>query len=179
VEQQPPSVKTFFPSALPTWPKSVKAGALNHIDQISIVVRDIDAAIEYFGAAFGWAPFYVVAINDKGLYKNQLSNYCLKAAFCLVGDLEIELLQLVDGYTPHVDHLREKGEGIFHLRLKTNDIDGDLAHLAEQGIHSIWDYVIDESIVNAYTDSHLRFGVRTELIRSDKQMSELVKKKKV
>jgi catechol 2,3-dioxygenase-like lactoylglutathione lyase family enzyme len=179
LDNRPPSVKAFFPSTEPTWPQSVKAGALDHIDQISILVRDIDAAIEYFGAAFGWAPFYIVTINDKGSYKNQFSSYCLKAAFCLVGNLEIELLQLIEGYTPHVDHLREKGEGFFHLRLKSNDMDSDLAHLAEQGIHSIWDYVIDGELVNAYTDSHLRFGVRTELIRSPEELSELVKKKKL
>ena len=176
---RPPSVNAFFPSTEPTWPKSVKPVALKQIDQISIVVRDIDAAVEYFGSAFGWAPFYIVTINDKGSYNNQLSNYCIKAAFCLVGDLEIELLQLVDGYTPHVDHLREKGEGLFHLRLTTDDMEGDLAHLKTLGIHAIWDYTIDGDVVNAYTDSHLRFGVRTELVRPLEQLSEIVKKKKI
>jgi methylmalonyl-CoA/ethylmalonyl-CoA epimerase len=156
----------------------LKKTALNKIDQISILVRDVDAAVEYFGALLGWAPFYVVSINDKGSYKNQHSEYCFKAAFCLVGELEIELLELVSGFTPHVDELRDRGEGLFHLRLETDDIDGDLAHLKELGVNSIWDYIIDGDMVNAYTDSHLRFGVRTELVLPLEKAREVFKRKK-
>lgn len=177
MDRKPPSIEAFFPTAEPRWPKALKQTALNKIDQISILVRDVDAAVEYFGAVLGWAPFYVVDIFDKGTYKNQLSDYCFKAAFCLVGELEIELLQLVSGFTPHADALREKGEGLFHLRLETADIDSDMAYLKELGVESIWDYVIGGDLVNAYTDSHLKFGVRTELVRPVEQLREIVKKK--
>ena len=173
----PPSVKIFFPESEPVWPKACKAKAsvqLNRIDQIAILVNDIDDAIEYYGAAFGWGPFYIGYVENQLQYKGQLSDVKLKLAFVLVGGIEIELLQPIEGDTPHHDHLRERGEGLLHLRLATEDINAALAQLADQGIEPIFGYKTNDKWVNVYVNSDQKFGARAELILNQNELGKLL-----
>ncbi|HSB98192.1 MAG TPA: VOC family protein [Spongiibacteraceae bacterium] len=163
----PPSVAAFFPDVEPVWPSSMKAGKpLSNIDQISLVVSDIDAAIEYFGAAFGWGPFYIVPFKGRSGRYGEGDEYALKMAFTLVGTLEIELLEVLEGDTVHRRHLAARGEGVFQLRVKTEHLEEDLQALARQNIKPEWDAWVGDTLVNACVDSHRRFGLRIELIRA-------------
>jgi len=174
----PPSVRDFGLEAEEVWPKRVKPNPLNRLDQISILVKDVRAAIDYFGEAFGLAPFYLVDIHDQGLHEGVMSQYHLQIAFCEINDgIELELIQHISGNTPHVVHLREQGEGLFHLRFISDDIEADLEYLKTLGIDAIWDYEIAGKKVNAYLNSHIRFGVRSELVRPTEQLLKYVSKR--
>jgi hypothetical protein len=175
----PASVKVYFPDCQPTWPKTLKPGTpISNLDQVSILVEDIDAAIEYFGAAFGWGPFYIVEYQDKAGQHLDLGAYHLKIAFVQVGPIEVELLQLLSGDTPHRRHLQLRGEGLYHLRLSSRTLDEDLAHLKSVGIKAIWDLWIAGTMTGAETDSDKRFGVRFELVRDAAQVMELLASRK-
>lgn len=160
----PASVKVFFPEAKPVWPKAWNASrkAL-HIDQIAIVVRDVEASIEKFGAAFNWGPFFIGYGEDTIPYRGELTQYRVKLAFTMVGDMEVELLQPLEGRTPHHEVLAERGEGLLHLRLVTDSVEDSLAHLAALGIEPIFGYKAHGKWVNVYVDSHAFCGVRAEL----------------
>jgi methylmalonyl-CoA/ethylmalonyl-CoA epimerase len=173
----PDTVKTFFPTLEPTWPATMKPGdALNSIDQISILVGDMNKAIDYFGAAFGWGPFYVVEYNDKAGEHGELGEYHLILAFVQVGQIEVELIEWISGDTPHRAHLAEKGEGLFHLRLRTPDIEEALSHLDRQAIQPIWDTWIGGVMMSSCMDSHTKFGVRTELVRTPPQIKAVLER---
>lgn len=174
----PPSIRDFGLNAQEVWPRRVKSKPLNRIDQISILVKDVHAAIDYFGETFGLAPFYLVDIHDQGMHEGVMSQYHLKIAFCNINDgMELELIQHVSGDTPHVVHLRERGEGLFHIRFISKEIEADLEHLKALGIDSIWDYEIAGKKLNAYLNSDRHFGVRTELVRPTDQLLEAVSKR--
>lgn len=163
----PPSVTAFFPDAEPIWPAALKAGApLTDIDQIALVVHDIDAAIEYFGAAFGWGPFYKASHTGHTGRDGLGDQYSLMMAFTLVGSLEVELLQPLEGDTPHRRHLQTHGEGVFQLRIKTEHFNDDLDSLARLGIGSEWDIWVGDTPVNVCLDSSRHFGLRIELMRA-------------
>jgi glyoxalase/bleomycin resistance protein/dioxygenase superfamily protein len=165
--QLPPSVAAFFPNAEPIWPANKKVGTpLTNIDQISLVVRDIDAAIEYLGAAFGWGPFYKIPFAGHTGRNGQGDEYSLLMAFTLVGTLEIELLQVLDGDTPHARHLLQHGEGLFQLRIKTEHLEEDLDSLAAYGIEPEWDIWVGDTRVNVCVNSDQFFGLRIELMRA-------------
>jgi hypothetical protein len=168
-ERVPPSVTAFFPDAEPVWPATALGWpALDRIDQIAILVEDRAAAIEYFGAAFGWGPFYTATALGHCAYEGQQVTFELALAFTMVGDLEIELVQPLTGANPYRDHLREAGEGIFHLRFATDDIEQHLPRLGKLGIQPVFGWH-EGRWITANLDSHRRFGVRSELIlRPDK-----------
>jgi len=162
----PPSVALFLKDAKPQMPKQRKTGVkLHDLDQVCIVVRDMDKAIDYYGSVFGLGPFYVIEMPTEMNYHGQASKCRLKMAFALAGAIEIELIQVLEGETPHIEHLKEKGEGLFHLRFRVNDLDGTLAELAKEGIEPIW-YDRRPGGVMAYLNSHKVCGVRFELVRS-------------
>jgi hypothetical protein len=163
----PPSVAAFFPNAEPIWPASLKTGTpLTNVDQIALVVHDIDAAIEYFGAAFGWGPFYKIPFSGRTGRNGLGDHYSLLMAFTLVGSLEVELLQILEGDTPHRRHLQAHGEGLFQLRIKTEHLDDDLESLAMQGIEPEWDIWVGDTRVNVCVDSGRNFGLNIELMRA-------------
>jgi 4-hydroxyphenylpyruvate dioxygenase-like putative hemolysin len=169
----PPSIKAFFPNAKPVWPQSSIGRPLTHLNQLSIVVHDVDAAIEYFGTAFGWGPFYIGEACRGMLYKGKISEINLRLAFTLLGDLEIELLQPVSGESPHRDHLERHGEGLLHIRFATEDIEATLAHFATQGIRPTLVYTHNNELLNVYVDSDKQFGVRVELIQTDAALAKM------
>jgi 4-hydroxyphenylpyruvate dioxygenase-like putative hemolysin len=173
----PPSVKAFFPDAKVVHPKNRKQGpALDHINQIAIVVRDIDAAIEYYGAAFGWGPFHVVEVAMDSSYRGETSKVGLKLAFTLLKhlDLEIELAQPLSGNSPYSEHLREHGEGILHLRIATENIEDTLRHLGSLGIEQTFTTVQDGLLINTHVDSQQQHGVKIELIRTDAELARII-----
>ena len=136
----PPSVAALFPDAKPYMPKQRKTGVkLPALDQICIVVKDVDKAVEFYASVFGLGPFYIVEVPLEMTYRGQPGSPSrLKIGFVLSGDIEIELIQVLEGETPHTEILREKGEGIHHLRFSVTGFDDMLAALAKEGIEPVW-----------------------------------------
>jgi hypothetical protein len=173
MDRAPPSVKAFFPNSKPVWPQSSSPKPLNNINQLAIVVSNIEQAIEYFGSAFGWGPFYIVEAGRRLPYKGEMSDINLRLAFTMVGSLEIELLQPLSGSSPHMEHLNRHGEGLLHIRFTTEDMEGTLAHLATEDIRPTLIYMNGNELLNVYIDSDKMFGVRAELIHTDDVLSKM------
>lgn len=173
-ERVPPSVTAFFPDAQLVWPAAAPAGkGLDRIDQIAILVADLDAAIEYFGAAFGWGPFYKATANGHCQYRGRNVSFVLALAFTMVGDLEVELVQPLTGDNPYDDHLRAAGEGIFHLRFATEAIEPHLQRFGEMGIEPVFGWH-EGQWLTANLDSQHRFGVRSELILEPEKLAQVL-----
>ncbi|MFC2058731.1 VOC family protein [Chloroflexota bacterium] len=136
----PPSVELFLPDArLRTTGQGRLRVKLPALDQIGIVVKDVDKAIEYYSSVFGLGPFYVREVEpDNMVYRGQVSGCRMKLAFTVSGPVEIELIQILEGETIHSDFLREKGEGLHHLRFRVDNVNDMLGELAEDGIEPVW-----------------------------------------
>jgi len=138
------------------------------VEQIGIVVKDMDKAIEYYTSVFGWGPFVVRESETKGFtYRKQKGNCRMKTAFAQSGPIQIELIQVMEGETPHTEFLREKGEGVQHLRFNVEDLKGMLAELAKEGIEPIWQHSYPEYGIDfAYLNTDKVGGVIFELIEA-------------
>ena len=134
------------------------------VEQIGIVVKDIDKAIEYYSSTFSWGPFEVREVKLDGFtYKGKTGSCRLKLAFAKSGPIEIELIQVLEGETPHTEFLREKGEGLQHLRFRVDDLDKMLAELAKEGIYPIYHQRVSPGVAFAYVNSDKVGGVMFEL----------------
>jgi hypothetical protein len=91
----------------------------------------------------------------------------------MVGDLEIELVQPLTGDNLYRDQLREAGEGIFHLRLPTDDIEQHLGRLSELGIEPVFGWH-EGRWINVHLDSPRRYGVRAELILGPDKLARVL-----
>lgn len=143
-------------------------------DQIGIVVKDVDAAVDYYSSTFGWGPFHTLEMPLEGFtYKGKSGNCRLKLAFAQSGPLEIELLEVLEGDTPHSQFLKERGEGVQHLRFSVDNLEGMLAKLARAGIEPVFYHHEPELGVSlAYIDSGQLGDVMFELMEIKAQQGE-------
>jgi len=133
------------------------------LDQIGIVVKDVDQVMEYYTSVFGWGPFQVREVELKGFtYRNQPCDCRLKVAYLQSGPVQIELIQVLEGETPHTDFLRERGEGLQHLCFRVDDFAATAAELAREGIGPVWH--LPGVPVFAYVNSDDIGGVMFELV---------------
>lgn len=144
------------------------------VEQIGIVVKDTDQAMDYYSATFGWGPFNVMELEMKGAtYRGQKCDCKLKLAFARSGPIEIELIEVLEGETPHTEFLRERGEGLQHLRFRVDDIDETLSKFAKDGIEPVFYHSYPEIGVSfAYMNTDRIGGVMIELIEIKKRDRE-------
>ncbi len=135
------------------------------VQQIGIVVEDIDRAIDQY-ARFGWAPFQVYEFDNKGVSLfGRIADCRMKIAFYNSGPVEIELIQVLEGDTPHTRFLAERGEGIQHLRFQVEGLQEILNKLAQHDIKPVFGHSYpDIGIDFAYLDTDSNGGVIIELI---------------
>jgi len=134
------------------------------VEQIGIVVRDVDQAVEFFSSVFGWGPFKTRESEMKGFnYDGRTGDCRLKMAFAKSGDVEIELIQVLEGVTPHSDFLRRHGEGMQHLRFRVDDCEGTTAVLAGEGIAPLWSQRFPGVAAFAYMKTDKTSGLMVEL----------------
>ena len=118
--------------------KDVEKISLSKIVQIGIVVKDVDKAVEYYSKKFNMGPFRVVIAKRSGaLVHGKPMDYAQKIAFTQLGDIQIELMQVIEGRPIQKEFLEEKGEGLHHLCFRVEDLDAEIAKWEKQGIKCI------------------------------------------
>ena len=102
---------------------------------LAVVVRDIDEAVKRL-EALGIGPFKSasVTLTEKPLFHGKPSDAEVKESKTKVGEVEVELLQPVEGESPFQEFLDSKGEGIHHIAFTVDDLDKEVAQLTRQGV---------------------------------------------
>jgi 4-hydroxyphenylpyruvate dioxygenase-like putative hemolysin len=118
----------------------IKLGPLSHI---GIVVEDMDQAIDYYERVFGLGPFQTEVYDlSQFTHKSKPINAKVKAGIAYAGSVFVELVQVLEGETPHSEFLRQRGEGLQHVAFSVEDIDSALAELAKEGIEPLMSYTL-------------------------------------
>ena len=95
------------------------------ISQIGVVVRDMQKAVEYYSGHFGIGPFTVYdSVPDKYWFRGKPSHMKLRQGKAMLGGIELELIQPLEGESPFHEFLDAQGEGLHHLAFNTEDYDG-------------------------------------------------------
>ena len=139
-------------TASPAAPADLASLGLGQPDQIGIVVRDLDLAMARYAPLFG--PFHTAEFNDyKVSYRGaEPSAYRARFAFGRAGALEIELIEWIEGDTPHRDFLEQGHEGMHHLRYRVDDCDAWVARLQTLGYETVWANRASPSLAFAYCE---------------------------
>lgn len=119
----------------------VELGPISHI---GIAVEDCEAAAAWWEKTFGVGPFstdvYVLDASTNFRFKGEPSEARMKASIAYSGKVFIELVEVMEGESPHTDFLREYGEGMQHVAFSVRDIHGVVDKLAGQGLKPILEY---------------------------------------
>ena len=105
---------------------------------IGVVVRDMDKAVEYYqslGIAT-IAPEHTADNKSLDLMvygKPADPRLKIKIRMVQIGPVTLELLQPVEGESPHKEFLDSKGEGAHHIAFTVDDLEKERANLVEKG----------------------------------------------
>jgi methylmalonyl-CoA/ethylmalonyl-CoA epimerase len=124
---------------IPSLPASLPAGLeLKRIVQIGVVVADRDRTTQLLTSVFGIGPFRLVEWPDRAeskyWYRGVEEKIRIKQAFVQLGDVEVELIQPVEGHNAYQDFLDQTGGGIHHVLFEVKDIDPVIEELAKSGV---------------------------------------------
>ena len=100
---------------------------IGRIDHIAIVVRDLEAALDFYRDGLGLPLEKVLAIESDRV----------RIGFLSIGEAKIELVEPTDGTTGVARFLEAKGEGFHHVCLEVPDIQVALDTLAADGVQLI------------------------------------------
>ncbi len=119
----------------------VQLGPISHI---GIVVEDCEKAAAWWERVFGVGPFstdtYVLDESTHFRFKGEPARARMKASIAYSGKVFVELVEVLEGESPHTDFLRAHGEGLQHLAFSVENIEEVVAKLAPEGLHPILEY---------------------------------------
>lgn len=129
--------------------------------QIAHVVRDLDKVLERYTRDFGFGPWDLYTYGPHNvqdmMYKGKPANCTYRLALCMAGKIQIELMQPVSGEGVYTDFLKERGEGIHHVKIYYKDCRKALADYAKKGYTVIQSGRIHEDVFY-YLDSMDKMG---------------------
>jgi methylmalonyl-CoA/ethylmalonyl-CoA epimerase len=100
---------------------------LTEIDHIAIAVNDLDAAIEYYAAAFGASVDHREVVDSDGV----------EEALIKVADSYIQLTAATRDDSPIAIFLNKRGEGLHHVGYRVDDCAVALADMVAAGARPI------------------------------------------
>ncbi len=97
------------------------------VDHIGIAVKNLDEMVKWYEETLG-----VKAHGYETVEEQQV-----KVAFLPVGESELELLEDTTGEGPVAKFIEKNGEGIQHIALRVDSIDGALEELKAKEVRMI------------------------------------------
>lgn len=104
--------------------------------QTAFVVKDIHAAIADYTDLLNAGPWFLRerGVFDGQVYRGQPVATCLSIAMAYSGDMLFELIQQHDdGASVYLDLIAERGYGLHHFGIGSDDYARDCAAYVEQG----------------------------------------------
>ena len=94
------------------------------IDHIAIAVNDVEASAKIYQAALGIDEIEFETVETEGV----------KVAIIPMENGRIELMQPTNDTSPIKKFLEKKGQGLHHMALETDDIDGEVERMEGCGV---------------------------------------------
>lgn len=100
---------------------------ITKINHVAVVVRDIEESLKFWEESLGLKLDHIEVVPSQNS----------RVAFIPVGDSEVELVQPTNSESGLAAYLEKRGEGMHHLCMEVDDIDGILADLKQKGVRLI------------------------------------------
>jgi methylmalonyl-CoA/ethylmalonyl-CoA epimerase len=94
------------------------------IDHIAIAVNDVETAVKQYQEALGVTDVEFETVETEGV----------KVGILHLSNGRIELMQPTNDNSPIKKFLDKKGEGLHHMALETDDIEGEVTRMEGCGI---------------------------------------------
>jgi len=144
---------------------------LKDMHHVCLAVRDVEKTAEALSDIFGIGPFRITLYDSpstRATVHGRPQSYRLKFGHAEAGNVQIELVQTLEGRSAIDDFIERHGEGIHHLAFECDPpIDKELEKWEQAGIEALQ---IDRNLSDdprygwAYMDTKERFGCILEIM---------------
>ena len=100
---------------------------IKRIDHIGVAVKDLNKAISLYRDVLGFELLEIEEVESQGV----------RVAKFDINGVHIEFLEPTSQDSPIYKYIEKKGEGLHHIAYFTDDIEGELDRLKENGIQLI------------------------------------------
>ena len=134
--------------------------------QVSVVVLDLDEAMRTYVEDYGIGPWDVYEFNAgnvAGMHEGGVAvEHSWRLALALVGDVQWELVQPLEGDSVYARFLAERGPGVHHVGVGVRDYDATIAELSDRG-HEVLLGGTYNGVTFSYLSTDCDLGVVTEI----------------
>ena len=148
----------------PVDPKVRELLALPAVSQIGLVVRDARKAVAFYGDVLNVAPFKVFEpeYSDR-TYRGNPGNFRMRIALAMLGTVQLELIEPLEGESIYDEFMEKSGEGLHHLGFDIDRFDDRIAAMEKIGIE-VLQSGRRPGVAFAYMDTEPFAGFIIELI---------------
>jgi 4-hydroxyphenylpyruvate dioxygenase-like putative hemolysin len=111
---------------------------VGEVSQVAVVVKNLQKAMEKYWRILGIGPWYIYTFAPPALREPMIRgkpiNYSMKLAIALIGSMQLELIEPLEGPSIYKEFLAEKGEGLHHIQSQTENMNDVLKTFKEIGI---------------------------------------------
>ncbi len=145
---------------------------LPEVSQVGVVVEDLDRVASFLESSFGIGPFRVEEPEAPNVWdRGQEKHIKARLGFAMMGQVELELIQILEGDSVHLEFLRQHGEGIHHLGFRVEDFEAKLQQARDMGLEVLQTGPVGRFY--AYLDTRRHGGLIFELIEDDSTRPQL------
>ncbi len=129
----------------------------SNLHHIGFVVRDLDAAVQYF-ESLGFGPFKPLRLIGDRFEQTQYgvpTKYRLKNAGTHIGQtkIEFEFLQPLENAPLQENFLSKRGEGVNHLGFKVGLVEAETSKMQEKGFDVVLTVKFTSGTICKYLDT--------------------------
>lgn len=157
----------------------IPAAGIRSVDQVAVVVRDLDAAMERYVSEFGLGPWAVYTFSPNWIrdmtFRGESRGYTMKLALADVGGMMYELIEPVQGPNAYEEFLEVNGEGLHHLGYFVEDLDAAIRYMEGKGYNLLQSgrgMGVDDDGGYAYFETEGALGCIVEAIEMPRQMPD-------
>jgi methylmalonyl-CoA/ethylmalonyl-CoA epimerase len=139
------------------------------VSQVSLVVDDLEQTMAYYYRAFGWRDWqvfeHVLPAHHSTELRGEAVDYSLRGAEVMVGSINFELLQALDGPSLWKEFRASRGEGPMSIAVMFDTLEESetaKAEFAKRGCDVTMRARIGDHIEYYYLDTQEKFGCPIE-----------------
>jgi catechol 2,3-dioxygenase-like lactoylglutathione lyase family enzyme len=140
---------------------------IGEISQIGIIVRDLQKATDNYWSTLGIGPWMTMRIEPPLLadvtMRGKPVEASMVAAIAQSGNIQLELIQPLEGPSIWKEFLEQRGEGIHHVQSLVQDPGAALVAFREMGVDVLMSGRIGDNIFY-YMDTEPLLGVIYEFV---------------
>jgi methylmalonyl-CoA/ethylmalonyl-CoA epimerase len=110
---------------------------LGKIDQVALVVRDLDAAVREYWERLGIGPWTIVTFGPGTVrelfYRGSPAAFRMRAAFAMTDNVQLEIIESLDGPNIYEEFLAAHGEGMHHMGIRVTDLRAAVTEMEARG----------------------------------------------